>query len=318
MTPSRPSVSASPPGPGLWLARVPRGRTFLDALDSGWAAIDVGFRGDPSDVLSEEEAHVLISEENPGMSSGSIDSRVRSLMSLKDAPSGDLVLVRPGSGGGKMFAARLEDGLSEAGGLPARRVSVMAGIPAPGARLRAAAAAHASFCRIALPGAIDDVMDAVRAAGGGTGLISPDASLVRDPRAGVDGHGMALIVESVLRGSGLVTRLSAPGPDGGVDVLAAGGPFGLDDPMVVQVKSGRSPAGSPELDALLGVMSSLQVPRGILFSWAGFSAAAIRREALIWGRVRLLDAAWLLRAAPPHAGTLPAHLSVIVSSWKAL
>ena len=39
------------------------------------------------------------------------------------------------------------------------------------------------------------------------------------------------------------TKLSPPGPDGGIDIFAGRGPFGLDAPrLCVQVKSQNSPA----------------------------------------------------------------------------
>ena len=42
------------------------------------------------------------------------------------------------------------------------------------------------------------------------------------------GHGMARLVDGILKALGLYTRVSEPGPDGGVDIVAAGGPMGFD------------------------------------------------------------------------------------------
>ena len=52
------------------------------------------------------------------------------------------------------------------------------------------------------------------------------------------GHALANLVDAVLRAEGWETRLSPPGPDGGVDILAGRGSLGLDEPrLCVQVKS---------------------------------------------------------------------------------
>jgi restriction system protein len=41
------------------------------------------------------------------------------------------------------------------------------------------------------------------------------------------GHGLARIIESILKAQGYVTLKSEPGKDGGVDILAGSGPWGL-------------------------------------------------------------------------------------------
>src|SRR3546814_783200 len=53
------------------------------------------------------------------------------------------------------------------------------------------------------------------------------------------GHDLANLVAEILEVEGYTTRVSTPGPDGGVDILAAGGALGLgEDRICVQVKSG--------------------------------------------------------------------------------
>jgi len=50
------------------------------------------------------------------------------------------------------------------------------------------------------------------------------------------GHGMAELVGAILRAQGFSTHISAPGPDGGIDILAAPGKFGFSEPRIcVQV-----------------------------------------------------------------------------------
>ena len=104
------------------------------------------------------------------------------------------------------------------------------------------------------------------------------------------GHGMARLVNAVLRAQGYTTYLSLEGPDKGVDLLAAPEPMGFGQPRVcVQVKSGDSPLDRPTLDQLIGVMSNVQAEHGLLVSWGGFKASVDREEATQFFRVRLWD-----------------------------
>lgn len=61
-------------------------------------------------------------------------------------------------------------------------------------------------------------------------------------------HDLAYLVAAILMAQGYKTRVSPPGPDGGVDILAGSGPLGFDQPrLCVQVKSGASPEGQSTL-----------------------------------------------------------------------
>lgn len=104
------------------------------------------------------------------------------------------------------------------------------------------------------------------------------------------GHGMARLVDAVLRAQGYTTYLSPEGPDKGVDLLAAPEPMGFGQPRVcVQVKSGDSPLDRPTLDQLIGVMSNVQAEHGLLVSWGGFKSSVDREKATQFFRVRLWD-----------------------------
>ena len=88
------------------------------------------------------------------------------------------------------------------------------------------------------------------------------------------GHGMARLVDAVLRAQGYTTYLSPEGPDKGIDILAAPEPMGFGEPRVcVQVKSGDSPLDRPTLDQLIGVMQNVQASHGLLVSWGGFKSS---------------------------------------------
>ncbi|GAB7386944.1 hypothetical protein BSNK01_07800 [Bacillaceae bacterium] len=73
------------------------------------------------------------------------------------------------------------------------------------------------------------------------------------------GHGMARLIEAVLKAEGFSTFRSPEGPDKGVDILAAPGSLGFGSPKIcVQVKTSDSPVDRPTLDQLIGTMLPLK------------------------------------------------------------
>ena len=87
------------------------------------------------------------------------------------------------------------------------------------------------------------------------------------------GHGLATLVTALLQAEGLQCEQSPPGPDGGIDIIAGRGVLGLDDLILVQVKSG-SQIGSPVVTQLHGVMASHGAAQGLLVAWGGLSKPA--------------------------------------------
>lgn len=115
--------------------------------------------------------------------------------------------------------------------------------------------------------------------------------IVRLVLARFKGHGMAELVGAVLRAQGFSTHISPPGPDGGIDILAAPGTFGFAEPRIcVQVKSQQSPIERAVLDALGGVMKKVNATHGLLVCWGGFKSSIDREEAQQFFHVRLWDA----------------------------
>ena len=105
------------------------------------------------------------------------------------------------------------------------------------------------------------------------------------------GHGMAELVGAILRAQGFSTHISPPGPDGGIDILAAPGTFGFSEPRIcVQVKSQQSPIERTVLDALGGVMKKVNATHGLLVCWGGFKSSIDRDETQQFFHVRLWDA----------------------------
>lgn len=110
------------------------------------------------------------------------------------------------------------------------------------------------------------------------------------------GHDMARLVEAVLKAQGYTTYASPPGPDKGVDILAAPGPLGFGRPRIcVQVKSQESPIDSPTLNQLIGSMQNVQADQGLLVSWGGFKTSVDREVAAQFFRVRLWDSDALIQ-----------------------
>jgi len=96
------------------------------------------------------------------------------------------------------------------------------------------------------------------------------------------------LVEAVLQAQGFTTYLSPEGPDKGIDILAAGGPFGFDRPKIcVQVKSGDTPADRPELTQLIGAMQNVNADQGLFVSWSDFKTTVYKEVPAQFFKVRL-------------------------------
>lgn len=111
------------------------------------------------------------------------------------------------------------------------------------------------------------------------------------------GHGLGRVVDALLRAQGLETKVSPPGPDGGVDIVAGGGVMGFDEPrIVVQVKSQQGPADVSILRELKGTMSDFGADQGLLVCWGGFKDTLIREARNGYFKIRLWDQEALLSA----------------------
>ena len=115
------------------------------------------------------------------------------------------------------------------------------------------------------------------------------------------GHNLARLVEAILHAQGYATEKSSPGPDGGVDILAAAGPLGFDAPRIcVQVKSSSSQIDVKVLRELQGVMSKVRADQGLLVSWGGFTNKAVKEARDAFFSIRLWDAGDLIEAIFKH------------------
>ena len=111
------------------------------------------------------------------------------------------------------------------------------------------------------------------------------------------GHGMAQLVEGVLKATGYITSLSPPGPDGGVDIIAGRGSLGFEGPrLCVQVKSSSSPISVDVLRSLHGTMKAFGADQGLLVAWGGFKDTVRSEAKNQFFSIRLWDSGQLIRS----------------------
>lgn len=104
------------------------------------------------------------------------------------------------------------------------------------------------------------------------------------------GHDLARLIDAILKAQGYKTKMSPPGPDGGVDILAGSGLLGFDQPrLCVQVKSGGAAEGQKTFNELRGVMSKFSSEQGLLVSWGGFTKPLTTDARNDFFKVRLWD-----------------------------
>ena len=102
------------------------------------------------------------------------------------------------------------------------------------------------------------------------------------------GHDFTRLIAAILQAQGYVTRVSPPGPDNGVDILAGRGATGFESPrIVVQVKSGDTVVDQPTLQSLIGCIADTHADQGLIVSWSGFKSTVERRTNELFFRVRL-------------------------------
>jgi restriction system protein len=123
------------------------------------------------------------------------------------------------------------------------------------------------------------------------------------------GHDLTRLVGEILKAQGYLVNVSPPGPDKGIDIVAGRGPLGLEAPrLVVQVKSGDTPADQPTLQALIGSVQDTQADHGLLVCWAGFKSTVDTRKNELFFRIRLWDRAEIIKALLQVYDRLPEEM----------
>ena len=161
----------------------------------------------------------------------------------------------------------------------------------------------------------------------GSGAIGIDEETIRDDRVILNiaelahqqildhirsrftGHDLARLVDAVLRAEGYTTRLSPPGPDGGVDILAGRGSLAFEGPRIcVQVKASTGPTDVTVFRSLKGTMQTFQATQGLLVSWGGFTRSLEREAKQDFFAVRLWHAGDLVSAIYRTYENLPEQI----------
>lgn len=121
--------------------------------------------------------------------------------------------------------------------------------------------------------------------------------IVKHISANFSGHAFTRLIAAILEAEGYRTRVSPPGSDKGVDIVAGKGALGFDEPrLVVQVKSGDIVVDQPTLQGLLGSIGDTKSDHALLVSWSGFKSSVRQRtndlyfRVRFWGRDEILDA----------------------------
>lgn len=85
------------------------------------------------------------------------------------------------------------------------------------------------------------------------------------------GERLEMLVAAILEAGGLRTLRTTGGRDGGIDIVAQGGPFGFGLPrLAVQVKSSLKPVERHEVDAFCTAARRRGSEAGLFVSWSGF------------------------------------------------
>lgn len=105
------------------------------------------------------------------------------------------------------------------------------------------------------------------------------------------GHGMARLLEGILKAQGYTVYRSPEGADGGIDLLAGQGVLGFGSPRLgVQVKSSEGPADVKVVRELQGVLRDFGADQGLFLSWGGFNKSAYAEARKRFFNIRLWDA----------------------------
>jgi restriction system protein len=120
------------------------------------------------------------------------------------------------------------------------------------------------------------------------------------------GHQLSELVAALLTIQGYHVRNSPEGPDGGIDIIAGGGPLGFDKPrLAVQVKSSDNQADVKVIRELQGSMKTFGADQGLFVSWGGFKSSVIKETSRLFFEIRLWDSDDLIRNIQANYDLLP-------------
>lgn len=112
------------------------------------------------------------------------------------------------------------------------------------------------------------------------------------------GHPFAELVADLLRTMGYRTRVSPPGADGGIDIIAHRDELGFEPPIIkVQAKSSTEKVSGPTVTSLIGSMESTE---RVLFVTLGSFTPQARQTERARSQLRLIDGDQLVELILEH------------------
>jgi restriction system protein len=301
--------------PRVWYFRPQRDGDFGRLLmEGGLITAEFGVRADLSEHYEPGQILDAVTEANPHEARSRIRSMSTQLNALvNEMQPGDLVLCAlPGAP--RFGIGQVGPGLAEdPDGRPARSLRWLRDpIPRDAvlSDLLTVTGSYVPITEVTRPGILDRLRGLIRDGRdpGSTGplltgpasleaLIAAETARIRDRIGAVfTGHAMAELTGALLRAQGLTVQVGTPGPDGGVDLIAGGGPLGLAPPRLVgQVKSGLQVSGDETLQALIGNLHGSGADAALIVSWSGLTRQARARAQGMGFRLRVWDAEEILR-----------------------
>lgn len=300
-----------------WMVRLGKfGEQEAHALESG--ELITGWSLEPlGENPSRETIAAAVERASPDEKPGTLQNWAVQINQLANSiVEGDMIIV-PLKTTAQLALGRVVGGFHQADGAPARRVKwLKTDLPRDAVKqdLLYSLGASQTVCEIARNNAAHrfEVMATTgRDPGPKTSIgakpalpngdVSPEDAMVdvainardqieRHIAANFTGHTFTQLIAAILKAQGYQTRVSPPGSDRGVDIVAGQGALGFEGPrLVVQVKSGQGTADQPTLQSLLGCISDTHAEHGLLVSWSGFTGAVRQRVNELYFRVRLWD-----------------------------
>jgi len=112
--------------------------------------------------------------------------------------------------------------------------------------------------------------------------------LISDLISKIDPHDFEQLVAAVLEAMGYYTKVSDPGPDKGIDIIAHPDSLGFESPLIkVQVKQRKSSTGRPEMQQFSGTVRNGE--KALFVSTGGFTKGAEEVARNSTPRISLLD-----------------------------
>lgn len=138
---------------------------------------------------------------------------------------------------------------------------------------------------------------------------------IKDRISKLDAYELQDLVAGVLRAMGYKTRVSAPGTDRGVDILASPDGFGFEQPrIVVECKHRRGAMGSQEIRSFLG--GRHKDDKGLYVSTGGFTKDARYEAERASIPVTLMDLDQLVDAVIEHYEEMDTETRVLLPLVK--